>query len=117
MAVVRFRGAEAETDYFADGKAFFPAPGKVLIARDVVPEKDGQIIIPEIAKDRHKPLTGHIAAIGRDVDEYWMLDDYVHFGQYAGTEIDVHTGIKKGDVLFDCILPKDMHLVIPNGAD
>ena len=68
-----------------------PLADRVLILPAPVEEKTiGGIIIPDSAKE--KPLKGEVIAVGNGTKDEEMIlkpGDQVHYGKYAGTELDL----------------------------
>ena len=68
-----------------------PLADRVLIKPAAAEEKTlGGIIIPDSAKE--KPLKGEIVAVGnwtKDEEMVVKVGDYVLYGKYAGTEIEL----------------------------
>ena len=66
-----------------------PLADRVLVLPAQAEEKVGGIIIPDTAKE--KPQRGKVIAVGQGTkDEAMVLkeNDVVHYGKYAGTELE-----------------------------
>ena len=66
-----------------------PLADRVLILPAPAEEKVGGIIIPDTAKE--KPLRGKVVAAGNGTKDEEMIlkeGDTVHYGKYAGTELE-----------------------------
>lgn len=65
--------------------SFIPILGRVVIKRDVAPEKKGSIIVPEVAKEA--PAEGTVVAVASDVPDHLSIGTKVIFSKYAGQEM------------------------------
>jgi len=82
-----------------------PIFDKVVVIRDETPEKIGGIIVPDSVKERDKPLTGKVHAIGPEV-RYIKVGDCVVFSQYAGMNIALD------DQSYIIMKEEDIHCVL-----
>lgn len=66
---------------------FIPLSERVVVERDVAPEKQGAIIVPDMAKE--KPVTGTVLYVANDCDERLEVGAKVLFSKYAGMEVNL----------------------------
>ena len=92
---------EIAQDLMPSTKLIFPLFNKILILRDEMDEKIGSLWVPDIARDREKPLSGTVVATGPSAIQLKVYDKVV-FGQYSGTQIrvdgSVYVVMKEEDV-------------------